>query len=97
MYTMTLNNVIFIEQYPKLDLHGYDRETARVAVLDFINENKKLRQEIFVIIHGIGSGVLRETVKQVLSHDRQVLEFKTYYYNNGCTIVRISLENMIKK
>ena len=88
---MSLNDIIFIEQYPKLDLHGYDRETARVAILDFINENKKMRQEIFVIVHGIGSGILRETTKQVLSKNKYVLEFKTYYYNNGCTIVQISL------
>ncbi len=88
---MTLNEVVFIEQYPKLDLHGYDRETARVAVLDFIGENRKMKQEIFVIVHGIGSGILREMTKQILSRNKYVLEFKTYYYNNGCTIVRISL------
>ena len=88
---MTLSDVIFIEQYPKLDLHGYDRETARVAILDFIHENQKLKQEIFVIVHGIGSGILRETTKKVLSTHKSVLEFKTYYYNNGCTIVQISL------
>lgn len=88
---MTLNNVVFIDQYPKLDLHGYDRETARVAILDFIQENKKLKQEIFVIVHGVGSGILRETTKQILSQNKLVLEFKTYYYNSGCTIVRISL------
>lgn len=86
---MTLNDVVLIEQYPKLDLHGYDRDTARVAILDFIKENKKLKQEIFVIVHGVGSGILRETTKQVLLKNRDVLEFKTYYYNNGCTIVRI--------
>ncbi len=87
---MTLNDIIFIEQYPKLDLHGYDRETARVAILDFIHENRKMKQEIFVIVHGIGSGILRETTRQILSKNQYVLEFKTYYYNNGCTIVRIS-------
>ncbi|MCI9233573.1 MAG: Smr/MutS family protein [Bacilli bacterium] len=91
MFIMTLNNVVFIDQYPKLDLHGYDRETARVAILDFIQENKKLKQEIFVIVHGVGSGILRETTKQILSKNKLVLEFKTYYYNSGCTIVRISL------
>lgn len=88
---MTLNDVIFIDQFPQLDLHGYDRETARVIIEDFIKENKKLKQEIFVIVHGIGSGILKNTTKTVLSHNKNVLEYKTYYYNNGCTIVRISL------
>ena len=86
---MTLNDVIFIDSFPKLDLHGYDRETARVAIEDFIKENQKLKQEIFVIVHGIGSGILREITHMVLKKSKAVLEFKTYYYNNGCTIVRI--------
>ena len=60
---MTLDSVVFIEQYPKVDLHGYDRETARVAIEDFIKENKKLKNEIFVIVHGIGSGILKETTR----------------------------------
>ena len=58
---------------------------------DFIKENRKLRQPIFVIVHGIGSGVLKDTTKEILLHNKNVLEYKTYYYNNGCTIVRISL------
>ncbi|MCI8446613.1 MAG: Smr/MutS family protein [Bacilli bacterium] len=86
---MTLDSVVFIEQYPKVDLHGYDRETARVAIEDFIKENKKLKNEIFVIVHGIGSGILKETTRNVLLKNKNVLEFKTYYYNNGCTIVKI--------
>lgn len=89
---MTLNNVVFIDTFPKLDLHGYDRETARVAIEDFIKENIKMKQEIFVIVHGIGNGILKETTRQVLSKNKQVLEFKTYYYNNGCTIAQIELK-----
>ena len=30
---------IFLERYPKIDLHGYDRDSARMATNDFINEN----------------------------------------------------------
>ena len=88
---MTLNDVIFIDRFPKLDLHGYDRETARVAIEDFIKENKKMKQEVFVIVHGIGSGVLREATHAVLKKSKMVVEYKTYYHNNGCTIVRIEL------
>lgn len=94
---MSLNEVIFIERYPKIDLHGYDRETARVAVEDFIKENQKLKQEIFVIVHGIGSGILKDVVHATLRKNRNVLEYKTYYYNNGCTLVRIFIGNVKKK
>ena len=40
---MTLNEVIFIDNFPTIDLHGYDRDTARVATNDFINDNMKMK------------------------------------------------------
>ena len=30
---------IFINNLPQLDLHGYDRESARVAINDFIKDS----------------------------------------------------------
>lgn len=87
---MELNEIIFIENLPKLDLHGYDRETARVAVNDFIRDNKKMKNEIIVIIHGIGSGIIRKTVTEELSKNKNVLEHKTFYNNRGATIVKLT-------
>lgn len=88
---MELKDVIFIDNYPKLDLHGFDRETARVETNDFILGNKKLKNEIFVIIHGIGSGIIRKTVHETLKKNKNVIEYKTFYNNNGSTIVKIKI------
>ena len=55
---MNINDVIFPDSFPKLDLHGYDRETARVAINDFIIDNIKMKNEIIIIVHGIGSGAV---------------------------------------
>lgn len=88
---MNLNDVIFIDSLPKLDLHGYDRQSAAVAINDFIKDNIKMKNEIVNIIHGIGSGILKETVKTTLSRNKNIIEFKTFYYNNGCTIAKIRL------
>lgn len=88
---MELKDVIFIDNYPKLDLHGFDRETAIVETNDFINDNKKMKNEIFVIIHGIGSGIIRKTVHETLRKNKNVIEFKTFYNNNGSTIVKIKI------
>ena len=85
----SLSSLLFIDSYPKLDLHGYDRETARVAIEDFIRDNKKMKNEIVVIVHGIGSGILKETTRMILSKNRNVSEFAICYNNIGCTIVRI--------
>ncbi len=89
---MSLNDVVFIDSLPKLDLHGYDRETASLAINDFINDNIKLRNEIILIVHGIGTGVIRKTTHECLKNNRNVLEYKVYYYNSGCTLVRIKID-----
>ena len=52
---------MFTSRYPKLDLHGFDRETARVAINDFINDNIKMGNKIVVIVHGIGTGVFQSS------------------------------------
>lgn len=87
-----LSEVIFPDSYPKIDLHGYDRDTARVATLDFINDNYKMGSDIFVIIHGVGTGILKEEIHQALKKHRLVEEYKLDYFNHGCTIVKISLK-----
>ena len=88
---MTLDNVIYIELLPKLDLHGFDRETARVLINDFINDNIKMKKEIINIVHGHGSGVLRKTTHETLRKNKNVIEFKTFYNNDGCTIAKIKI------
>ena len=42
---MEIDNIVFIDNLPKLDLHGFDRETARVAVNDFVRDNIKLQNQ----------------------------------------------------
>lgn len=94
---MTLNDVIFIDNLPSLDLHGYDAKTAHMMINDFIKENHHLKNEIVVIIHGIGTGVIYKETCETLRKNKLVNDFKTYYYNNGCTIVEINIDNMTSK
>lgn len=89
---MNLNDVIFVESLPKLDLHGYDRDTARVAILDFIHDNLKTKNELISIVHGNGTGVLRNTTHNILRKHSNVLEYKTFYNNSGCTIVKLKFD-----
>ena len=88
---MEIENIVFIDNLPKLDLHGFDRETARVAVCDFIRNNIKMKNEFINIVHGIGSGVVKATVHDELRKNKNVINFKTYYYNQGCTIVKVKI------
>lgn len=88
---MKLNEVIFIENLPKLDLHGFDRETARLMINDFIKDNIIMKNEIVLIIHGIGSGLIRNVTQETLKKSKNVIDYKIYPFNVGCTIVQIKL------
>ena len=82
-------NDIFLEHLPKIDLHGNDRDMARVMVNDFIDEAVKMGYLEIVIIHGIGSGILKNVVQDVLKRDKRVLSFYIDGFNNGCTVVKL--------
>lgn len=82
---------LFISNLPSIDLHGYDRESARVAILDFINDNIKMKKKEIVIIHGIGTGILKKTTHEVLKKHKNVLEYKVCYNNVGSTIVLLKI------
>jgi len=88
---LNLNNVIFIDNLPKLDLHGYDRDYARMKINEYINDNLKQKINIFTIVHGNGLGILRRTTHETLSNNKNVIGFKLYNFNNGCTIVEIRI------
>ena len=85
-------NDIFLERYPKIDLHGCDRDSARMMVNDFIDENIILGQDTIIIIHGIGLGIIKKEIHDMLKKDRRIIEYKTDNFNSGCTIVKISLK-----
>lgn len=87
-----LDQIIFINNLLTIDLHGFDSETARVAINDFINDNYKMQNNFIVIIHGIGKGIIKKITFETLKKNRKILEFKSYYYNNGCTIAKIDLK-----
>ncbi len=90
---MKLDDVIFIDSLNSIDLHGLDRDSARVKVLEFIKDNKHMKNDIICIIHGVGSGALKKEVHEVLKRSKDVLDFKLFYNNSGCTIVKIEIND----
>lgn len=78
---------LFIDNLPTLDLHGEIKQSARVLVNEFINDNYFLKNKKVVIIHGIGSGALRKEVNAVLKNNKRVSSFRLVGYNTGCTLV----------
>lgn len=87
---MSVNN-IFTKNLPSLDLHGETRDTARVLINDFIRDNIKIKNDKILIIHGIGTGILKKETQVVLSNNKNVIEYGLDYMNEGSTIVRLKI------
>lgn len=88
---MELKEVIFIDSLPSIDLHGIDRDYARVKVLEFIKDNIKMKNDIICIVHGIGNGIVKNEVHNTLKRNKNVIEYKLFYGNVGCTIVKLKI------
>ncbi len=75
--------------YPSLDLHGEYSFSAKVMVHEFINDNITLKNKKICIIHGIGEGILKNTVHDLLKNDKRIKKYYIDFMNPGCTIVEI--------
>ena len=80
---------IFLDRLPKIDLHGYDRDMARVMVNDFVDEAIAMGYSEILIIHGIGDGIVKESVLDTLSRRKDIINYHVCGENVGCTIVKI--------
>lgn len=81
--------MIYYPSMPQIDLHGMDREIARILVKEFLYDNYKLKNYQLAIIHGIGSGILKKEVHMLLRKEKIVKEYKLDYFNSGCTLVEL--------
>ena len=89
---MNIDNYLLYDSLPKLDLHGYDRDMARVAIEDFIRDSIVQGYEFITIVHGIGSGIIRNTTNNTLKKHKKVKNFKSSYFNPGMTVVQLIIE-----
>ena len=78
---------------PQLDLHGIDRDYARILINDFIYDNYVQRNSKVIIVHGIGTGIVRKTTQETLKRNKYVVSYKIDNFNNGTTIVEIKQKN----
>lgn len=82
----------FDKLYPTIDLHGEYAFSAEILTKEFINDNINLKKKKICIIHGIGKGILKNAVHNVLKHDKRIEKFYIDFMNPGCTIVEIKKE-----
>ena len=78
--------------YPSIDLHGEYAFSAKVLTKDFINDNISLHNSTICIIHGIGQGIVKKAVHEVLKEDKRIEKYYVDFMNPGCTIIKIKKE-----
>jgi DNA mismatch repair protein MutS2 len=71
----------------RVDLHGLTVEEAREAVLSAVNDAILEGEESLEILHGIGTGRVREAVRRQLKGLPVVRSFRQHPANHGITVV----------
>ena len=89
---MKNQNDIFLNNLPSIDLHGFDRESATLAVKDFIQGKNVMGNKKIIVIHGKGQGILRESILSYLKNDKLVLSYKLDNFNDGITVVSLKVD-----
>lgn len=79
----------FLYNVPHLDIHGYDRFGAVAIIKNFIDNCVRLKSKKIVIVHGKGTGTLKEATHLYLKTDKRVLSYKLNSFNIGETIVNL--------
>lgn len=79
----------FFNILPSIDLHGYNRDMVKAVLCEFIDDNYKLGNKKIIVIHGKGTGVVKNEVHRLLNKNKKV---NTYYldtFNIGETIIEL--------
>lgn len=84
--------LIDISSLPTLDLHGEIVDISRIKINEFINDNLLLKNKYIVIIHGKGTGKIREVTSETLKNNKNVLDYKICYFNDGETLVKLDID-----
>ena len=61
----------FLYNAPRIDLHGYDRTGATAMTKMFIDENVRLDNKTLLVVHGKGSGILKNAIHEYLKSDKR--------------------------
>ena len=80
------------ELYPSIDLHGEYAFSAKELTKEFLDDSIILKNKKICIIHGIGEGILKNTVHEILKHDKRIKNYYIDFMNPGCTIVEFKEE-----
>lgn len=85
--------ITLYNSWPTLDLHGLDRDYAKILINEFIYDNYVQKNCNVIIIHGNGTGIIRKATQETLKNNKFVKAYKIDNFNSGSTIVEIKQKN----
>lgn len=80
----------FLNILPSIDVHGCTRDMIKHILNEFINDNIKMCNKKIIIIHGKGSGILKNEIHELLSRDKRVNKYYLDGFNIGQTIIELN-------
>lgn len=80
-----------LDKYPKLDVHGETRDTIYTVLKNFINDNIKMKNPTIIVVHGKGSGILKEEIHYYLKQWKEIKSFHLDYWNQGVTVIELNI------
>lgn len=84
-----IDHYILYKNIPTLDLHGHDRYSAVIYTDEFIKDNVKLKNKLIKIVHGKGTGILKNEIHKFLKKNKLVKDYKLDLFNTGTTIIEL--------
>ncbi len=80
-----------LDKYPKLDVHGETRNTIYTVLKNFINDNIKLKNKTIIVVHGKGSGILKDEIHYYLKQWKEIKSYHLDCWNQGVTIIELNI------
>ena len=80
-----------LNKYPSLDVHGETRDTIYTVLKEFVSDNIKLKNSTIIIVHGKGTGILKQEIHYYLKNMKEVKNYHLYYWNQGVTGIELNI------
>ncbi len=80
-----------LNKYPSLDVHGETRDTIYTVLKEFVSDNIKLKNSTIIIVHGKGTGILKQEIHYYLKTMKEVKNYHLYYWNQGVTVIELNI------
>lgn len=87
-----MSSEVLTSKSPKIDVHGETYDSVSLILSQFIDDNYKLGNKYIRIVHGIGEGVLKNRIHELLKINKKVEDYYLNNWNIGETIIILKVD-----